>query len=193
MEEPDAGGHRGLGAAVPVAMTPISRRCRRFVPRELEGFVFPTLQDELVVDDVYLRVLVKEAVAARGSEAAKLQAGAGEGLGRGLALPTDLLASVFVYLGDQMRLIVAGQVPNVTSDRQLFFQDVSLLLQALLGLAVGEAQVCVCVCACARVFVVNTKCSDDGGRANMKRRCLGVKFAFWQLIVVLYYSHGRRC
>lgn len=54
-------------------------------------------------------------------------------------------ASVFVYLGDQMRLIVAGQMPNVTSDRQLFFQDVSLLLQALLGLAVGEEQVLLCL------------------------------------------------
>lgn len=50
-------------------------------------------------------------------------------------------ASVFVYLGDQMRLIVAGQVPTATADRELFFQDVSLLLQALLGLAVGEEQV----------------------------------------------------
>lgn len=50
-------------------------------------------------------------------------------------------ASVFVYLGDQMRLIVAGQVPTATADRELLFQDVSLLLQALLGLAVGEEQV----------------------------------------------------
>lgn len=52
-----------------------------------------------------------------------------------------LQASVFVYLGDQMRLIVAGQVPTAPADRELFFQDVSLLLQALLGLAVGEEQV----------------------------------------------------
>lgn len=50
-------------------------------------------------------------------------------------------ASVFVYLGDQMRLIVAGQVPTAVADRELFFQDVSLLLQALLGLSVGEEQV----------------------------------------------------
>ena len=50
-------------------------------------------------------------------------------------------ASVFVYLGDQMRLIVAGQVPTAPADRELFFQDVSLLLQSLLGLAVGEDQV----------------------------------------------------
>lgn len=48
---------------------------------------------------------------------------------------------MFVYLGDQMRLIVAGQVPTATADRELFFQDVSLLLEALLGLAVGEEQV----------------------------------------------------
>lgn len=48
---------------------------------------------------------------------------------------------MFVYLGDQMRLIVAGQVPTATADRELFFQDVALLLQALLGLAVGEEQV----------------------------------------------------
>lgn len=40
-----------------------------------------------------------------------------------------------------MRLIVAGQVPTATADRELFFQDVSLLLEALLGLAVGEEQV----------------------------------------------------
>lgn len=40
-----------------------------------------------------------------------------------------------------MRLIVAGQVPTAPADRDLFFQDVSLLLQALLGLAVGEDQV----------------------------------------------------
>lgn len=44
-----------------------------------------------------------------------------------------------------MRLIVAGQVPTSSSDRELFFKDISLLLQALLGLAVGEEQVCVCV------------------------------------------------
>lgn len=43
-----------------------------------------------------------------------------------------------------MRLIVAGQVPTSSSDRELFFKDISLLLQALLGLAVGEEQVCVC-------------------------------------------------
>lgn len=60
-------------------------------------------------------------------------------------------ASVFVYLGDQMRLIVAGQVPTAPADRELFFQDVSLLLQALLGLAVGEDQ----VRACVRNFSVN--------------------------------------
>lgn len=48
---------------------------------------------------------------------------------------------MFVYLGDQMRLIVANQVPTAPADRELFFQDVSLLLQALLGLAVGEEQV----------------------------------------------------
>lgn len=40
-----------------------------------------------------------------------------------------------------MRLIVAGQVPTAQADRELFFQDVSLLLQSLLGLAVGEDQV----------------------------------------------------
>ena len=40
-----------------------------------------------------------------------------------------------------MRLIVAGQVPTAPADRELFFQDVSLLLQSLLGLAVGEDQV----------------------------------------------------
>lgn len=48
---------------------------------------------------------------------------------------------MFVYLGDQMRLIRAEQIPKVSSDRQLFFQDVALLLQALLGLAIGEQQV----------------------------------------------------
>lgn len=32
-------------------------------------------------------------------------------------------------------------MPTATADRELFFQDVSLLLQALLGLAVGEEQV----------------------------------------------------
>lgn len=40
-----------------------------------------------------------------------------------------------------MRLIVAGHVPTAPSDRSLFFQDVSLLLQALLGLSIGEEQV----------------------------------------------------
>lgn len=51
---------------------------------------------------------------------------------------------MFVYLGDQMRLIMEGQMPKVSSDRQLFFQDVALLLQALIGLAVGEDQVRYC-------------------------------------------------
>lgn len=88
-DEPDEGGHRGPGAAT---LLPISsRRCRRFKPRELDGFVFPSLQDELVVDDVYLRVLVKEAWASRGTEAAEVAAGSGSDLGRGLALPSDLL------------------------------------------------------------------------------------------------------
>eukprot|EP00752_Nemacystus_decipiens_P001840 g1774.t1 len=142
--EPDIGGHRGRGAAVPV-VTPASGRCRRFKPRELDGFVFASLQDELVVDDVYLRILVRDAERQGGSEdvaeARRAAAAAATGLGQGLELPSDLLASVFVYLGDQMRLIVAGQVPTATADRELFFQDVALLLQALLGLAVGEEQV----------------------------------------------------
>lgn len=72
---------------------PSSRRYRRFKPRELDGFVFPSLQDELVVDDVYLRVLVKEACAVRGSEASQIPAGSGTELARGLALPSDLLVS----------------------------------------------------------------------------------------------------
>lgn len=86
----DEGGHRGPGAAMPI-MPSSMRRLRRFKPRELDGFVFPSLQDELVVDDVYLRVLVKEAIAIRGTEAAQEPAGSGDGLGRGLALPSDLL------------------------------------------------------------------------------------------------------
>ncbi|CAM9212486.1 unnamed protein product, partial [Ectocarpus sp. 12 AP-2014] len=141
--ETNIGGHRGLGAAVP-GVYPASGRCRRFKPRELDGFVFASLQDELVVDDVYLRVLVRDAERQReagGDGDVRRTAAAASGLGQGLTLPSDLLASVFVYLGDQMRLIVGGQVPTATADRELFFQDVSLLLQALLGLAVGEEQV----------------------------------------------------
>eukprot|EP00903_Cladosiphon_okamuranus_P008054 g7768.t1 len=140
----DVGGHGGRGAAVPVVTT-ASGRCRRFKPRELDGFVFASLQDELVVDDVYLRILVRDAEKQRGLLEhigdARRAAAAAAGLGQGLTLPSDLLASVFVYLGDQMRLIVAGQVPTSIADRELFFQDVALLLQALLGLAVGEEQV----------------------------------------------------
>lgn len=63
---------------------------------------------------------------------------------------------MFVYLGDQMRLIVAGQVPTSSSDRELFFKDISLLLQALLGLAVGEEQV--------RVGVLSFYATDSSGR-----------------------------
>lgn len=56
-----------------------------------------------------------------------------------------------------MRLIVAGQVPTAPADRELFFQDVSLLLQSLLGLAVGEDQVrannsCQFCCGSAESF-----------------------------------------
>lgn len=89
----DEGGHRGPGAAMPIIpiMPSSMRRLRRFKPRELDGFVFPSLQDELVVDDVYLRVLVKEAIVLRGTEAAQEPAGSGDGLGQGLALPSDLL------------------------------------------------------------------------------------------------------
>lgn len=88
------GGHRGLGAALPPQhMLPGARRCRRFKPRELDGFVFPSLQDELVVDDVYLRVLVRDAVRSRGVGTEKVLAGSGTGLGEGLALPGDLLVS----------------------------------------------------------------------------------------------------
>lgn len=67
---------------------------RRFKPKELDGFVFPSVQDELVVDDVYLRVLVRDAVcqkAAGGDGDARKVAAVGSGLGQGLSLPSDLL------------------------------------------------------------------------------------------------------
>lgn len=91
--EPDIGGHRGRGAAVPV-VSPAAGRCRRFKPRELDGFVFNALQDELVVDDVYLRVLVRDAERQRavgGDGDARKVAAEAAGLGQGLALPSDLL------------------------------------------------------------------------------------------------------
>lgn len=74
-----------------------SGRCRRFKPRELDGFVFASLQDELVVDDVYLRVLVRDAERQKGlglediGDARRAAAAAATGLGQGLALPSDLL------------------------------------------------------------------------------------------------------
>lgn len=63
---------------------------------------------------------------------------------------------MFVYLGDQMRLIAAGQVPTATADRELFFQDVSLLLQALLGLSVGEEQVRRKRCSVGKAYIHRT-------------------------------------
>ena len=72
-----------------------SGRCRRFKPRELDGFVFASLQDELVVDDVYLRILVRDADKHTGVEdiddARRAAAAAAKGLGQGLELPSDLL------------------------------------------------------------------------------------------------------
>lgn len=86
----DMGGHRGFSAAMP-APTPTAGRLRRFGPRELDSFVYPRLQDELVVDDVYLRVLVRDAVNNRDvggdGDARKVASG----LGQGLPLPSDLL------------------------------------------------------------------------------------------------------
>lgn len=64
---------------------------------------------------------------------------------------------MFVYLGDQMRLIVAGQVPNVQADRILFFQDIALLLQALVGLAIGENQVCYSYRGIPSIFRTETE------------------------------------
>lgn len=86
-------GHRGPGAIVPAQ--PAWGRLRRFQPNELNGFVFNALQDELVVDDVYIRVLVrdaqKERVASDGEDRNKITEATG--LGQGLPLPTDLLVS----------------------------------------------------------------------------------------------------
>lgn len=77
------------------AVSLASGRCRRFKPRELDGFVFASLQDELVVDDVYLRILVRDAESRRGlediDEARRAAAAAATGLGQGLTLPSDLL------------------------------------------------------------------------------------------------------
>lgn len=94
--ELDYGGHRGRGAAVPV-VSPASGRCRRFKPRELDGFVFASLQDELVVDDVYLRVLVVDAEKQRalgGDDDVRKAMAAKSGLGQGLSLPLDLLVRI---------------------------------------------------------------------------------------------------
>lgn len=55
--------------------------------------MFPSLVDELVVDEVYLRVLVRDAQDLRGSGREGELAGAGSGLGQGLELPGDLLVS----------------------------------------------------------------------------------------------------
>lgn len=55
--------------------------------------MFPSLVDELVVDEVYLRVLVRDAQDLRGSGREGELAGAGSGLGEGLELPGDLLVS----------------------------------------------------------------------------------------------------
>ena len=91
------GGHRGRGAYTPATS---SRRCRRFKPNELDGFVFVQLRDELVVDDVYLRVLVRDAARERASSREgegggdlRKVAAAAAGLGQGLELPSDLLVS----------------------------------------------------------------------------------------------------
>lgn len=93
-EEPDTGGHRGVGAALPTPTITGSRRPRRFKPRELDSFVFSSLGDELVVDDVYLRILVRDGQGLRGSGKEKEVAGSGTDLGQGLQLPGDLLVSV---------------------------------------------------------------------------------------------------
>lgn len=95
--EEDGGGHRGRGAVTPITS---SRRCRRFKPKELDGFVFEKLRDELVVDDIYLRVLVRDAARERasagegeGGHGSGKVAAAAAGLGQGLELPSDLLVS----------------------------------------------------------------------------------------------------
>lgn len=98
--EMDVGGYRGRGAAVPVVSS-ASGRCRRFKPRELDGFVFTSLQDELVVDDVYLRILVLDAQKQRavgGNGDVRKAAAAATGLGQGLSLPSDLLVRNLVVL-----------------------------------------------------------------------------------------------
>lgn len=56
--------------------------------------MFASLQDELVVDDVYLRVLVRDAEKQReagGDGDVRKAAAAASGLGQGLTLPSDLL------------------------------------------------------------------------------------------------------
>lgn len=56
--------------------------------------MFNSLQDELVVDDVYLRILVRDAErqkAVGGDGDARKAAASMSGLGQGLTLPVDLL------------------------------------------------------------------------------------------------------
>lgn len=124
--EMDIGGHRGRGAAVPVVSL-ASGRCRRFKPRELDGFVFASLQDELVVDDVYLRILVRDAERQRelgGDGDARKAAAASSGLGQGLSLPSDLLvrnqAVVVVvasrFVSSPKSMIEDGYMYNVGSE-----------------------------------------------------------------------------
>lgn len=83
-------GHRGPGAYNPPL--PAAGRCRRFNPKELDGFIFSALTDELVVDDVYLRVLVRDAQRAKSSGQGDYKAvSSATGLGQGIILPSDLL------------------------------------------------------------------------------------------------------
>ncbi|CAM9376579.1 unnamed protein product, partial [Discosporangium mesarthrocarpum] len=116
----------------------LAKGYRKVTAQEVESFTFESLKGELVVDGVYLRILVKEA-RREGDEPST----GGAGPGSGIALPTDLLASVFVHLGAKMRLTASGEAASVIDreKREAFFADVALLLQALLGLSIGEGQV----------------------------------------------------
>lgn len=58
--------------------------------------MYTPLRDELVVDDVYLRVLVRDAAKQRGMGDAKKISAAATGLGQGLPLPSDLLVSAAI-------------------------------------------------------------------------------------------------
>ena len=119
-------GHRGPGAVMPPQ--PAWGRLRRFQPHELNGFIYKGLQDELVVDDVYIRVLVRDAerekaMASSAESSQIVTVTPATGLGQGLPLPADLLVSEAVVDISNSCAFKSGKYFNqkTFSDMFLFF------------------------------------------------------------------------